>query len=216
MNKLVGRADLDDVLDGYMTEADSPGPDILVEWIRRYPQYERELMECAVAWAQTEWAPKSKETEVDDQTLVLRGMSIVKNLLHNLKAAPVPTAENRQSLVSAAAAKGMTLDNLATRMRLSPLLVRKLDLGRIAAIPSAVVERFVQVAGVDRDTAAVRFRGPQQFAMGGKFRASQTPALGERQDFSAAVQGDPEMSEEDKAYWLSAAVDENQASNPAP
>ncbi len=215
MNKPVRRISLDEVLDAYMTEAAAPQADILAEWIRRYPQFERELMEFAVAWAQTEWMPKANGPEVDNERLVLRGMSIVRNLLHEQRVAQVHTSKNVESLVRVGAAKEISLDTLATRTRLSPALVRKLDLGRIASVPSRVIAALAEVVGVDHQTVGVRVRAPQQFATRGKFRANEAPTLGERQDFFAAVCEDPEMTEEDKAYWLRMRSDESQSGDDA-
>src|SRR5437660_1670995 len=82
MTKPAGDLELDDVLDAYMAEAGTPNWSSLAVWVRRYPQYERELMEFAATWARMEWAPLSRGNEVDEDTLVLRGMSVVQNLLH--------------------------------------------------------------------------------------------------------------------------------------
>ena len=82
MNKpnQVGR--LEDVLDAFVASDVNPN-EALGEWIQRYPEYEQELTEFVVSWSLMKSLPPAPDAEeVDEDTLVLRGMSIVQNLLH--------------------------------------------------------------------------------------------------------------------------------------
>lgn len=77
------RPPLEDVLDAFVASGAGPNSASLHEWIRRYPKYERDLTEFAASWSLMKWLPPSPDAEeVDEKTLVLRGMSVVQNLLH--------------------------------------------------------------------------------------------------------------------------------------
>jgi len=80
MNDQQERQTLEDVLDEFVASGAGPNSASLAEWIRRYPQYERELTEFAASWSLMKWLPPSPDAEeVDEETLVLRGMSVVQN-----------------------------------------------------------------------------------------------------------------------------------------
>src|SRR5260370_34746818 len=82
MNQNSERASLDDVLNAYAVSDPGPGYASLTEWIRRYPYYERELTEFTANWALMKWLPAPVANQsVDEDALVLRGMSIVQNIL---------------------------------------------------------------------------------------------------------------------------------------
>src|SRR5947208_15987464 len=83
MNKNGERASLDDVLNAYAISHPGPGYASLAEWIRRYPYYEQELTEFTADWALMTWLPAPADNQnIDEDALVLRGMSIVQNILH--------------------------------------------------------------------------------------------------------------------------------------
>lgn len=42
--------ELQDILQAYIDEATEPSPQTLKEWINRFPEFERELMEFAAVW----------------------------------------------------------------------------------------------------------------------------------------------------------------------
>ena len=82
MKKPTGLEKLEDVLDAYVASDSGPN-DPLDEWIQRYPEYEQEIIEFAVNWSLMKSLPPAPDAEeVDKDTLVLRGMSVVQNLLH--------------------------------------------------------------------------------------------------------------------------------------
>ena len=82
------RRELDDVLDDLVASGTEPNSPSFIEWIQRYPQYKTELIEFAASWSLMTWLPQPSDVkEIDEETLVLRGMSTVQNLLHRQEAA---------------------------------------------------------------------------------------------------------------------------------
>ena len=88
MNNTFRQENLDDILGAYISAVQKPNRESLIEWIQQYPQYERELTEFTVAWIQMEVFPPKKREEPENNILVLRGMSIVQNLLHEHRNNP--------------------------------------------------------------------------------------------------------------------------------
>src|SRR5258707_8977583 len=94
-----GRELLEDVLQAYALAEPSPSYDALSDWIRRYPQFERELTEFTASWTIMQVVPSSSQSEErgDEDRFVLRAMSILENVLHAIGAAAAPPQQDRKS-----------------------------------------------------------------------------------------------------------------------
>lgn len=91
-------SNLDDVLDAYAASDEGPSREALEAWVRRYPEYEQELAAFTVDWLHLHHVTAPAPAD-DEETLVLRGMSVVHQILHARRLAP-------QSLADAAAHVG--------------------------------------------------------------------------------------------------------------
>ena len=63
MTHHVERINLEDVLDAYVSEVQTPSHAALVEWIRRYPQFAQELTDFTVAWIRMETLPPASSAK---------------------------------------------------------------------------------------------------------------------------------------------------------
>jgi hypothetical protein len=73
---------LDEVLEAYVMSDEGPGVAALTEWIRQYPEFEEQLTTLTAQWGLATHLPDAEGLdETDEQTLVLRGMSVVYTLL---------------------------------------------------------------------------------------------------------------------------------------
>lgn len=208
MNDQTERPTLEDVLDAFIASGADPNGGSLAEWIQRYPEYTDELTEFAVNLSLLDTLPTSPDAEkIEAGTLVLRGMSILQNLLYRQEqASVVPTAVPLTSIVNEGKVHGLTLRQLAQAAGLGELVVSKLERRRIrfASIPREAIEAMA--AAIHRDVESlVRYlqQGPA-FAPAAQHRAEQAPQLRE-EDFATAVQNDPTMSPEERAHWLALA-----------
>ena len=76
-------ANLEDVLEGYVMSDGGPSVTALAEWVRRYPAFEEALTSLTARWGVARHLPDAPAPdEPDEETLVLRGMSVVHSLLH--------------------------------------------------------------------------------------------------------------------------------------
>ena len=205
MNNPNGLERLEDVLDAYVASIDGPDGS-LHDWIRRYPQYEQELTEFAVSWTLMEALPPSPDAEeVNESTLILRGMSVVQNLLHNksLEAASV-SVPPFESLLAGGRIHGLEPRQLAQVARLGDSVLRKLDrrLIRFASIPRDAIVGLAEAIQNDEASVSAYLQQSPALAAATEHRSEQAPALAEPEDFFDAVRADPTISPEDTAHWL--------------
>ncbi len=212
MNESNRLTELEDVLDALVASEDSPEPAVLDRWIRDYPQFERELVDFVASWTLMNSAVSfdpdhspEVETEKDHDTFVLRGMSIVQNLLHEMSLPP-ESPRQLESLVGAAKAAGMSLKEVAREVHLGDAVLRKLDrrLIQFTSIPEEALADIAQVLRCPVGALSEYLQQPPTFAAGAHYRASRAPQLAEPEDFILAVQRDPTMSTEDRRRWLGA------------
>ena len=205
MNEPTRLERLEDVLDAYVASDVDPNGR-LDEWIQRYPEYERELTDFAVSWSLMESLPPAPDSEkVDEDTLVLRGMSVVQNLLHvqlsESSSRPVALLE---SLIAEGRSHGLEPRQLAQAAELGDSLLRKLDrrLIRYTSIPREAIKGLAGAIKRDAESVTVYLQQSPTFATATEHRSEQAPALNEPEDFFNAVRADPTISPEHAARWL--------------
>lgn len=204
MSKPADQERLEDILDAYV--ASGVGPNSAVdEWIRRYPVFERELIEFAASWSLMKWLPPAPDAkEVDEATLVLRGMSVVQNVLHRQSSEPAsdPVAPF-ESLIAEGRARGLEPRRLAKVVGVGDSLLRKLDRRLIthASIPQELIERLAQVTQREVTTIAAYLQQGPTLTAATEHRSEQAPKLMELEDFFDAVRADPTISHEQAEYW---------------
>ena len=196
---------LEDVLDAYVASDDGPAAS-LDDWIRRYPQYEQELTEFAISWSMMESLPSEPDTEeVSVDTLVLRGMSVVQNLLHGQSlettSVSVPPFE---SLLSEGRVQGLEPRQFAQASRLGVSLLRKLDrrLIRYASIPRDAIRGLAEAMRSDEASVSAYLQQDPVLALATEHRSERAPVVGDRENFFDAVRTDSTISPEDAARWL--------------
>jgi transcriptional regulator with XRE-family HTH domain len=207
MNSLYGQELLDNILDAYVTEVETPNLEVLKEWIRKYPQYQRELTDFTIAWIQMEELLPINRDNTDHDTLVLRAMSVVQNLyrIGEQKSVPSQSAKNPiEKLVAEAETQGFSQDQFAAQLKLSVGLLWKLD-RRLIKYSSIPVELIENIAGALRrglQIVAEYFQRSPTLANNARYKAKQQPQVSEPTNFFDEVRSDTELSNENRAYWL--------------
>ena len=205
MNEQVKRLNLEDILDAYVASGDDPGSS-LNEWIQRYPEYEKELTEFAVSWSLMESLPPAPDSQkIDDSVLILRGMSIVQNLLHNQsQAASSSSSVPFESLISEGRAHGLKPRQLAEAVCLGDTILRKLDrrLIRYASIPQDAIDELAKIIQHEAAALAAYLQQNPTFATLAEHRSEQAPTLAEPEDFFEAVRNDPTINREHAEHWF--------------
>jgi hypothetical protein len=205
-------AELEDVLDALVAAEETPRTAALHRWVREYPQFELELVDFMASWSLMNSAASMTpdEQEVDeeakaDERLMLRGMSIAQNLLHEMSRR-VDTSRRLDSILGAATAAGMNLRDLARAAHLGEAVVRKLDrrLIRFASIPKQVIHAVADAVRCQAQEVALYLQQPATFATRTHYRADRAPQLAEPEEFIVAVEKDPTMTTEDRRRWQEA------------
>ena len=196
---------LEDILDRMVASDIDPSSDDIADWIRQYPEFERELLGFAASWSLMKSLPSTNMPSlVDEETLVLRGMSIVQNLLHKQSDVQPVTPETIEGLIETGRSEGISPSRLASEAFLGIALLRKLDrrLIRFSTIPTEVTAALAAVLHREASAIASYLARPPTLAAGMRYRAEHAPELAEQEDFEAAVQMDPTMSSADRERWL--------------
>jgi len=199
---------LGDVLDAYVTAVPHPDRTYLQEWIGKYPEFEDELTRFTMDWIAMEWAPRPSDVP-PEQTLVLRGASVVQGLLQRLdqEGARDRTVAPITNLVDEAKRQGLTALTLADGADLSLAIIRKFDrrLFKASSVPVLAMQRLAHALGRGLADIEDYLRRQPVMAAGARYKSAQTPALRELEDFFQAVRDDPTLSEERRRFWLSLA-----------
>lgn len=191
------RADeLQDVLDAYRAALDEPSKAALDDWIRRYPQYARELTDFTVGWSLSQTLPPRPEVlALPSEALRRLGLDALARVFGELAMT---------SLSDAGTARGLTVDQVAQRAGLSLVLLRMLDrrLIRYSSIPRQAIEAVASAIGRDAAAVASYLQGAPTLAPGASYYAEQKPELAEQDDFFDAVRDDPDLDEATRTRWL--------------
>ena len=207
MNSLYGQELLDNILDAYVTEVETPNLEVLKEWIRKYPQYQRELTDFTIAWIQMEELRPINRDKTDHDTLVLRAMSVVQNLyrIGEQKSVPSQSAKNPiEKLVAEAETQGFSQDQFAAQLKLSVGLLWKLDrrLIKYSSIPVELIENIAGALHRGLQIVAEYFQRQPILALNASYKAKRQPQVSEPTNFFDEVRSDTDLSNEDRAYWL--------------
>lgn len=198
---------LDDVFNTFVAENDRPTAENLQEWVKRYPQYRRELVDFAAAWAEQLVLPPAPELGPEaEKALIDRAMSHVLNVAYNRDLQEQQRAENDDpihSLTGEAQRAGMNAQELAESCGLDVVSISKLNDRQIK--PETIPARLVSLLGklLQKSTEAIRvyFAEPPQAVAGKAFLALKKPRSAEQQSFADAVRMSS-LSEAEKARWL--------------
>ena len=196
---------LEDVLDAFVASDVNPN-EALDEWIRSYPEYEQELTEFAVSWSLMKSLPPAPDAEeVNENTLVLRGMSIIQNLLHEQsRESASESVVLFESLIAEGRVHGLEPRQLAQATKLGDSLLRKLDrrLIRFASIPQDAINNLSNAIQSAPASVAIYLHQSPTFVAAMEHRSEQVPMLNAPEDFFDAVRADPTISREHAAHWL--------------
>lgn len=198
---------LDDVLNEFVAEYEQPTGKALETWVKRYPQFRRELVDFAAAWAEQLALPPAPELSAEqEKALIDRAMSHVLNVAfsrdeqaHGLKK------DDRaiESLTGEARKAGISPLELAKACGLDLALISKLANRQIRprSIPPRLISRLGELLSRSADAIAEFFAGPTQIYSGKAFLSRGKPQSAEQQSFADAVRASS-LSAAEKARWL--------------
>jgi len=200
----------DDILNDFLLEFETSGNEALERYAKEYPELTETLYRRAGIARMFKKLPETEMTPEEEQSLNLRAASVVQNILFELRGqskAKATTSEPETaplvSLTEDLKRVGETFESAARKTRLSTLILKLLDKRkvRLDSIPAFLFERLGDLLGrgLDEINGFLIQRPVQQ---GGYFKATSAPKFQAQSDFAELVEFDPELSSEDKEYWL--------------
>lgn len=223
---------LESVLDAYA--AAGPNQEELQRWIDEYPQFRHELTELTVSWLELKHLPRAAATmeSANVQLRAASILGEVLHTLRNTRAlsqdqiaddrvsaravagrsfadfpeVPVSPAPPFDSLIDEAARRGFDIDRLAAAVGMSVAMIISFHrrLVRATSVPSEALASVGQALRSPPATIFAYLVRPPQLSAAQQFKGNQAPKITEQVDFFELVKDDPELSESERARWLSA------------
>ena len=198
---------LDDVFNMFVAENDEPTAENLRIWIERYPQFGRELVEFAAAWAEQLVLPPAPGMEpATEKVLIDRAMSYVLNVAcerDNQVQGHIESGDVVNSLTEEAQCAGMNAQELVKACRLDLALMSKLNRRLIEpkTIPAPLIGLFARQLRKPIAAIVDYLAQPPQVTVSLAFLARDKPTRATQQSFADAVRGSS-LPEYEKARWL--------------
>lgn len=198
---------LEQVLFEFMTENEAPSREALTEWIRRYPQYEQDLVDLTVDWFELS-LPLTNGTSIEGEAVVVQnGVDFVRDFLHKeqMRLQENPKAHKSfLGFIREGMALNISLDKLAERVGLTPALLAKIDrrIVRYASLPLDLIQALAESVNWDLLSGVQYLQVQPTIPSGQRFKSSEVPQIAEQTDFFDEIRADPDLSEAQRLRWL--------------
>lgn len=205
------KATLDEVLNEFVAEYEKPTVEALEKWAGLYPQFRRELVNFAAAWAEQIALPPAQELTAEEEgRLVERAMSHVQNVAFSRGQRTGPREAGDRpigSLTGEAKKAGMSAQEFAKACGLDLVLITKLNGRQImpVSIPSRLVSHIARLLGRSVEAVVEFLSRPPQALAGKAFLSRKKPQSPRQQSFADAVRASS-LSDAEKARWLDEAA----------
>lgn len=198
---------LDDALNTFVQENEQPTSGNVQEWVERYPQFRKDLVEFAAVWAEQLVLRAAEEIGVEtERVLVDRAMSHALNLAYNREV------EALEQTTSDAPVRSLTEDaqgadtkprELAKEFGLDLGLLSKLNNRQIQpwTIPAELVRMLADRLNKTVTAIKIYFSGTAQATTKKAYLSRGKPTGAAQQSFADAVRTSS-LSDEEKARWL--------------
>lgn len=185
------------------------GGGLLQDWVARYPQHERELVEVAVQQKYFGGLPDGTpllgtsmpQFGADAPDFAKIHEKFIRNAQSRAKTLPI------KSINSELRARGGSLNELASDLRISKTILTKLDKRMLApgSLPNHFIEALAKAIGRSlADMKAYLTMPPSRPSTALSFKATEAPGVSsEQQDFRRALETDEDVKGADRAHWLS-------------
>ena len=198
---------LDDALNTFVAENERPTRENLQEWVKRYPQFRRDLVEFAAVWSEQLLLPRGPEIGPEaEKVLIDRAMSHVLNVAYNREMQAQEHAANDKpivNLIGEGQRAEMNAQQFAEACDLDLALMSKLNNRQFEpeSIPLDLIRRVGQLLKRPIAVIADYLSEPPQAFTGKTFLSRGKPESTLRQSFVDAVQ-ESSLPDKTKARWL--------------
>lgn len=205
---------LDDVLHEYMASCESPSSVSVDEWVRRYPQYAKEITDFAVTWSLSRYLPEPEIQPEELERRTRRGIELMHKVLRS-QAKEIPQKDaslseaggdghSLDSIFEAGKRMGLSLHDIARLTDLSARIVALLDRRQIhySTIPNKAVEKIASAIRQPLGVVSEYLQGELRLTAA-HYRAEAPPEIAPKQDFFDLIKSDMSLGEGNRKAWLS-------------
>ena len=198
---------LDDALNTFVAANERPTPENLQEWVKRYPQFQQDLVEFAAVWAEQLLLPRAPDIGSEaEKILIDRAMSHVLNVAYRQEMQAQKDSANDKpvvNLIGEAQRAKMNAQQFAEACDLDLVLLSKLNNCQFEpeSIPRELIRRVGQLLQKPFAVIAAYLSKPPQAVTGKTFLSRSKPGSALRQSFVDAVRTSS-LTDKKKAHWL--------------
>lgn len=223
MKKKKKTVQFDDLLNDFFASLETGDENqVLENYIKDFPEFEAELLEAATYQRTVSEIPDYEYSNEEEETLNLRTQSIVQNLLYKYRqndltlqseAMKVDEVSPIVDLMEVIEGKGFTLQTFAKITRLPEDIIETFN-NREVRFGSIVRQAIINVAsalGVPVETIddyLLKLTKLQPMHA----RADEPIQFDSQMEFLEIIKYDPDISEEDRHYWLNQKPQEEEQS----
>ena len=217
MNKEKKAIQFDDLIDDFFASLETGDESrVLENYVRDYPQFETDLLEAAAYKRTVSEIPEREYSKEEEEKLTLRTNSIVQNLLYKYRQSDPAKQALKEKIDDVAVAppiidlieeierKGFTTKTFARAVRLPEDVIdvfntREVRYGSIVrqAIKNVAAALGFPEINID-NYLLLNANPPPMYA-----KADEPPRFVSQMEFLEIIEYDPDLSDDDKQYWLS-------------
>ena len=193
----------DEVLFAFHVACDVPTPELVEEWVRRYPQYEDDFRRHAGILAARLVRAQVAEPE-PDETMLARGRSRALNAVYNaeIEAQLADVAPDVGTFTQLLEAAGTSIAALARKISIDRMVLAELAAGRMALpVGLRLSDALVAVLKETPLRLDAAFRQSLASPRLGHAKAEQAPTIHLR-SYEEIILSSQHMGDEQKKYWL--------------
>lgn len=204
----------DDLINDFFADLETGDENqVLENYIKDFPEFEIELLEAAAYKRTVSEIPEFEYSQEEEEKLTLRTNSIVQNILYKHRQTDLSVKAEIinsdyfapiESLFGEIERRGFTVKTFGKKARLPETVIeafntREVRVGSIVrqAIKNMAAVLMVPVQIVDDYVS--KFANPDPMHA----RADEAPRFNTQMEFLELIATDPDLSDEDKQYWLS-------------
>jgi len=203
----------DDLINDFFAELEAGDErQVLEKFIRDFPEFESEFIEAAAYKRTVSEIPEREYSQEEEEKLTLRTNSVVQNILYkyrlNDSAIQVLTqkVDEISPLVDLKAEikrKGFTVKSFARAAGLSETIIDAFHTREVlfASIKRKAIENVAATLGYPFEIVRnfLRLNAVPELS---HLKADEPPRFSSQMDFSELVATDPDMTNDEKKYWL--------------
>lgn len=201
------KSEMDDILNEFSTDFRATGDKALELYVREYPELTEALYEHAGVARAFRHLPEAEMSTEEEELRTLKSVSLVQNLLHELRTQLNTTVEKEalglNSLRERLTERNGTYETAAKSLRLSPLILKLLDKRKVRpeSVPRLLFEQLSGILETNFESTFA-YLSLKPIPSGGFYKADSAPTFPAQSEFADLVKHDPDLSPNDKDYWI--------------